>query len=70
MRNKSFSILLFAIFLMVSVRAQVVSDCSVRIIVDDTILLTDHTVSFHLISSASADSLHWYPDSLFADPTA
>ena len=70
MLNKSFSILLFAILLIASARAQVVADCSVRIIVDDTILLTDHTVRFHLLPSASADSLHWYPDSLFADPTA
>lgn len=70
MRNKSFPILLFAILLMVSARAQVVADCSVHIIVQDTIFLTDDTVRFHLISSASADSLHWYPDSLFADPTA
>ena len=70
MPYKSFSMLFLAIFLMVSVRAQVLTDCSVRIIVEDTILLTDDTVQYHLVSSSTADSLHWYPDSLFANPTA
>lgn len=70
MRYRSFFTLLLAILLATSIQAQSVTDCTVRIIVQDTVFLTDDTVQFHLHTSQSADSLHWYPDSLFADPTA
>ena len=70
MSCKSFAALLLAILLMLSAQAQVVPDCSARITVVDTVFVSDNIMQYHLQAPAGTDSLHWMPDSLFADPSA
>lgn len=73
MQKKPLIVFSFLILAAVGVRAQEV--CSARIVVTDTVLLRDSagvidSVRFLLRPEESADSLHWFPEALFADPSA
>ena len=55
--------------------AQIPYSCEVHFIVEDTVLLPGiapelDSVRYHLRATAGADSLFWYPSSLFPDSTA
>ena len=67
---------LWAIILLLhSVLLAQTRDCTIAIEVTDTQFVYNYlgdidSVRYHLQASVTADSLRWYPDSLFADPTA
>ena len=70
-------ILLSAVLLSLlsGVHAQIQPTCTVSITVADTLFVPDpqhvnDSVRYHLLASEGADSLHWWPDSLFANPSA
>ncbi|MBR3724260.1 MAG: gliding motility-associated C-terminal domain-containing protein [Bacteroidales bacterium] len=70
-------ILLSAVLLSLlsEVNAQIQPTCTVSITVADTLFVPDpqhvnDSVRYHLLASEGADSLHWWPDSLFANPSA
>lgn len=57
------------------VNAQIQPTCTVSITVADTLFVPDpqhvnDSVRYHLLVSEEADSLRWWPDSLFANPSA
>ena len=75
MAPKSITILLVLLLLLVTAQAQSQTVCDVQIVVSDTQLVPNtsygiDSVRFQLQGTSDADSLHWYPDSLFSDPTA
>ena len=70
-------ILLSAVLLSLlsGVHAQIQPTCTASITVADTLFVLDpqhvnDTVRYRLLVSEQADSLRWWPDSLFADPSA
>ncbi len=74
MLRKTTTLLAMILLLHVGLYAQI-TGCTVAIEVTDTQAVYNYlgdidSVRYHLQASVSADSLHWYPDSLFADPTA
>lgn len=61
--------------LLSGVHAQIQPTCTVSITVADTLFVPDplhvnDSVRYHLLASEEADSLHWWPDSLFVNPSA
>ena len=75
MAPKSITILLVLLLLLVTAHAQSQTVCDVQIVVSDTQLVPNtsygiDSVRFQLQGPSDSDSLHWYPDSLFSDPTA
>lgn len=60
---------------MTGMRVQIKTSCISTITVADTLFVpaplhVKNSVRYHLLASSAVDSLHWRPDSLFADPSA